>query len=835
MMNDISILYISDLEIKEKITSVLLNWAKRSYLKNFLLVNKIDINSSYVSCEEFIDGDVVSVTSLQKRLSTKKLDLIRFVNITKPESNNVDFEFDFFKNYLNVPSNIKLVYLNLIIPETSWFKKDKPLSAATTKANCNILIEPVDRPTPTRVPVDVDVEINKNYFHHAAMSALTIGSIWRGMKEGAFDNEKFDAKVSILNQTLNRDSDKEVIISRNYARMLVGPDPVGLLLDSLSTENGNWVKPNDNFEFSNDDYLVVKSLSNKIIDLYNGKLSYVGIKNDSKPKKINIVSFIRNRYQYLRLDNKLKDISQYNNIQTSVDKFDDSTELNKEKIDFIKEIETRIIKGTAGRGNTRIPDLWKDIRKIIFSLIDGSKLPDNFSEISKNQILNNLSVITKPAGVELESLIGDETRYIQNSDSTEVINEVLEEEGIEIRTGKTLFEHLIEHMFDQMNSAFKDFTAALTAITSAQFSQNKISDEDQKLTKRLKNLERFAIVIFINVVGLVTNHFLILGNIIPQTFFFSWWEQITFGRITFLIVAMFLYWIYLINKIYSLLSIDDLSDNKEQIIQHSTQRIVELDNLIKQTEYWSKVYGLLIHSTFNTIPKNGKIDSLDLSFDPLLSIEAKLGTINSDVISTVLETIVKEGWFFELYESFEDDFNEYLKNKTLRNQEVLYKLDLENSTELDTNSTRSYFLKYLEEGMTQKILYQLVEDKFDEFNKVDSLKLFTGVEGKSIDEDNFVTDIRPLDEKYSKQDKEFDSRLVAYPDEIIEVKNNNQELKLDQLSIKTGEPIIRIVIRTDYSERVNLNKITNIISKNHNNEDDSSDFKNPDKDNNEKF
>ena len=97
-MNDISILYIPDSETKEKITPVLINWATRGYLKKFLLVNKIDINSTYVSCEEFIDGNVESLDSLQKRLSSEKLDLIRFINITKPGSTNVDSDFDFFKN-----------------------------------------------------------------------------------------------------------------------------------------------------------------------------------------------------------------------------------------------------------------------------------------------------------------------------------------------------------------------------------------------------------------------------------------------------------------------------------------------------------------------------------------------------------------------------------------------------------------------------------------------------------------------------------------------------------------------------------------------------------------
>ena len=243
---------------------------------------------------------------------------------------------------------------------------------------------------------------------------------------------------------------------------------------------------------------------------------------------------------------------------------------------------------------------------------------------------------------------------------------------------------------------------------------------------------------------------------------------------------------------------------------------------------------MIIHSTFKTNQTNKNIESLELSFDPLTSISAKLGTINTDVTSKVLESIVKEGWFYELYKSFEDDFNEYLKNKTLRNEEVLHKLDMENSTELDSNSTRSFFLKYLQEGMAQKILYQLIEDKFDEFNKIDSLELFKGVEGKSIDEDNFVTDIKPPNKEYTKQDKEFDSRLGAFPDEIFNVENIDIELKLDQLSIKTGDPIIRIVIRTDISERVSIDRISDKINEYDNKQNNGSE-ENPDKDDIEKF
>lgn len=809
-MKDISILYISDSHIRKNVSEVLSNWTKRSYLKNFLLINSISKESGSVKCDEFKDGSIFSLENLQARLSSEKLDLIRFINITKPDNNNVDSDFEFFNKYINVPTNIKLIYINLLIPTTNWLE-NKIFNSVTTNANCNILIEPVDRPNPQRVPIDIN---DSNFYHHTAMSAATVGSLWRGMSKGDFDNEEFDSRLSILNESLNRTSEKEVIISRSYARILIGPDPVSLLIESLSTENGNWVKPNDRFEYSNDDYLIVKNLCNKLINVYNDKLIYSSKKSSSVRSKLDIFSFLRNRYMYLKLDNKLKDISEYGQIKNTFENFDVTTELDKEKLDYFKElIESQIIKGTATRGNTKIPELWKDVREIIFSLIDGSKLPAKYSELTKNQILNDLSVITKPSGENLETLMGEEDKFIQNSDSTEIINEVLEEEGIQIRKGQTLFENLIEHLFNQMNKAFLDFTQALSTITSPSPQNNTIKTEVKRITKRLKNLERFLIVVFINLVGLVVNHFLILGEYIPQIFFFNWWSQLTLGRLIFFVSVIILFWIYLINKIYNLADYEDNHSNDELIIQHSTKRIVELENLVKQTEYWSKVYGLLIHSTFHFNSQAVDVESLDLSFDPIKSVAAKVGTINNEVISDVLESIVKDGWFYEIYKSFEEDFNAYLKNKTLRNEDVLFKLDEENTTELDTNSIRSNFLKYLEMGNTQKILYRLIEDKFDNFNKVDALNLFKGVDGKSIDEDNFITDIMPAEgNNFSKQDYEFDNRLVSSPDESFEVSNSNEELNFDDLSIKAGLPIMRLVKRTDFSKRISIKKISENIS-----------------------
>ena len=138
-MKDISILFIKDDEIRNESSKIFLDWTKRKYLKNFIIISKINIETREVFAEEYVDGEIKNLDNIQRRLTVEDLKLIRFINISQPEDSSVDKYFDFIKQYLNPPTNIELVFLNLLIPMVEWFDK-KSFNAATNKANCNILI-----------------------------------------------------------------------------------------------------------------------------------------------------------------------------------------------------------------------------------------------------------------------------------------------------------------------------------------------------------------------------------------------------------------------------------------------------------------------------------------------------------------------------------------------------------------------------------------------------------------------------------------------------------------------------------------------------------------------
>ena len=70
-----------------------------------------------------------------------------------------------------------------------------------------------------------------------------------------------------------------------------------------------------------------------------------------------------------------------------------ASELNKnqESIDKVSELNRSIVSTLGLRGDTSRPNLWRDIRSIIFSLLDGSKMPSIYSELSQKIILNSTS------------------------------------------------------------------------------------------------------------------------------------------------------------------------------------------------------------------------------------------------------------------------------------------------------------------------------------------------------------------------------------------------------------------------------------------------------------
>ena len=96
-MKDISILFIRDDEIRNESSKIFLDWTKRNYLKNFIIISKINIETREVFAEEYVDGEIKNLDNVQRRLTVEDLKLIRFVNISQPEDSSVDKYFDFIK------------------------------------------------------------------------------------------------------------------------------------------------------------------------------------------------------------------------------------------------------------------------------------------------------------------------------------------------------------------------------------------------------------------------------------------------------------------------------------------------------------------------------------------------------------------------------------------------------------------------------------------------------------------------------------------------------------------------------------------------------------------
>ena len=167
----------------------------------------------------------------------------------------------------------------------------------------------------------------------------------------------------------------------------------------------------------------------------------------------------------------------------------------------------------------------------------------------------------------------------------------------------------------------------------------------------------------------------------------------------------------------------------------------------------------------------------------------------------IRENLVKDGWFYEFYEELEPYFNDFIKDKTLRNEEFMFKIDSEDSTEFDTSSTRYKFYKFLKEGNAKKLIEEKIELQFKKSTDKDSEFLFRGSEGQPIDKEKFVSELKKTDKI---QDREFDRRLLTLSGKTIEVTPTSDEYNLGEVSISAGMPIQRAIVRTDYSERISV-------------------------------
>ena len=152
--------------------------------------------------------------------------------------------------------------------------------------------------------------------------------------------------------------------------------------------------------------------------------------------------------------------------------------------------------------------------------------------------------ITEPEGEDLESLMAGEKEFISKSDSSEAINDELDNKidgMLQIRSGNTLFENLIEYMFNQM-SAFTDFKTTIENIIQDSTLEQKTKKVEQ-YSKQLKWVEYLLISCFISFVAAVTNYLLTvqyeitpIRMLVPNLFIFLHFDNLWTSNFNLLVV-----------------------------------------------------------------------------------------------------------------------------------------------------------------------------------------------------------------------------------------------------------------------------------------------------------
>ena len=101
---------------------------------------------------------------------------------------------------------------------------------------------------------------------------------------------------------------------------------------------------NQKFEYSNDDYLVVKNLSDELINKHRNRLSYISPRSEITNSKPSFFEFIRNKYQHLSVNKSLKDLAKIEMINQEFNNLEDLDKVSLENIETIKRIQSKIIK-----------------------------------------------------------------------------------------------------------------------------------------------------------------------------------------------------------------------------------------------------------------------------------------------------------------------------------------------------------------------------------------------------------------------------------------------------------------------------------------------------------
>ena len=73
---------------------------------------------------------------------------------------------------------------------------------------------------------------------------------------------------------------------QDFTRLLLGPDPIVGILDTLTNENGKWITPHQDYTRPSDDFVEVSRFSNMVIEKYFDLFNYESYKDFKSQKNI---------------------------------------------------------------------------------------------------------------------------------------------------------------------------------------------------------------------------------------------------------------------------------------------------------------------------------------------------------------------------------------------------------------------------------------------------------------------------------------------------------------------------------------------------------------------
>ena len=166
-------------------------------------------------------------------------------------------------------------------------------------------------------------------------------------------------------------------------------------------ENGS---PNKDYSYPNNDLYLLSDFAYKIMDNFSSSFNFTELEETNKSSQL--IDYFKRRYSEISFDKPLPFLSTKSDTLDQLNEYfgensDLEIILNENTLNDVSKLSRTLVSSLSSRGETSLPKLWRDIRMIIFSLLDGSELPNEYSEFKQNIIINNVNSIVPKEKMEI--------------------------------------------------------------------------------------------------------------------------------------------------------------------------------------------------------------------------------------------------------------------------------------------------------------------------------------------------------------------------------------------------------------------------------------------------